>query len=177
MFTFLPTIFTIILDIDYMFIKTATKIKADTCIHGVVDTWASATQGVLTYTYLLLWEATVEILTMSYWTCYNITVFVLTYKLNFLLSEQQLFLFLKQFFTEYGPDYTLEISPSCRPDRNESQQLERVISTIKGNHCDDNQNCTTTQLLWAHTTPLLHTSVRCLFYIWNYFRLFKGNWL
>ncbi|KAM9501445.1 histone deacetylase 8 isoform 2-T2 [Clarias gariepinus] len=36
-----------------------------------------------------------------------------------------------EFFTEYGPDYTLEISPSCRPDRNESQQLERVISTIK----------------------------------------------
>ncbi|XP_030636494.1 histone deacetylase 8 isoform X2 [Chanos chanos] len=38
-----------------------------------------------------------------------------------------------EFFTEYGPDYSLEISPSCRPDRNESQQLDRVISTIKGN--------------------------------------------
>ncbi|XP_026864543.1 histone deacetylase 8 isoform X2 [Electrophorus electricus] len=36
-----------------------------------------------------------------------------------------------EFFTEYGPDYSLEISPSCRPDRNESQQLERVIGTIK----------------------------------------------
>ncbi|KAK3567654.1 hypothetical protein QTP86_020402 [Hemibagrus guttatus] len=47
-----------------------------------------------------------------------------------------------EFFTEYGPDYTLEISPSCRPDRNESQQLERVISTIKGNCYDDNQSCT-----------------------------------
>ncbi|XP_023653366.2 histone deacetylase 8 isoform X1 [Paramormyrops kingsleyae] len=38
-----------------------------------------------------------------------------------------------EFFTEYGPDYSLEISPSCRPDRNETQQLDRVISTIKGN--------------------------------------------
>ncbi|XP_016096414.1 histone deacetylase 8-like [Sinocyclocheilus grahami] len=38
-----------------------------------------------------------------------------------------------EYFTEYGPDYSLEISPSCRPDRNESQHLERVISTIKGN--------------------------------------------
>lgn len=54
-----------------------------------------------------------------------------------------LFYFLMQFFTEYGPDYSLEISPSCRPDRNESQQLERVISTIKGNRHDDNQDCTT----------------------------------
>uniref|UniRef100_A0A3B1ISE7 Histone deacetylase 8 n=1 Tax=Astyanax mexicanus TaxID=7994 RepID=A0A3B1ISE7_ASTMX len=48
-----------------------------------------------------------------------------------------------EFFTEYGPDYSLEISPSCRPDRNESQQLERVISTIKGNRHDDNQSVTT----------------------------------
>lgn len=52
------------------------------------------------------------------------------------------FSLLMQFFTEYGPDYTLEISPSCRPDRNESQQLERVISTIKGNCSDDDQNGT-----------------------------------
>ncbi|XP_055066747.1 histone deacetylase 8 isoform X1 [Misgurnus anguillicaudatus] len=38
-----------------------------------------------------------------------------------------------EYFTEYGPDYSLEISPSCRPDRNENQHLERVINTIKGN--------------------------------------------
>ncbi|KAG5852133.1 hypothetical protein ANANG_G00059210 [Anguilla anguilla] len=38
-----------------------------------------------------------------------------------------------EFFTEYGPDYSLEISPSCRPDRNETQHLDRVIGTIKGN--------------------------------------------
>ncbi|XP_051999249.1 histone deacetylase 8-like [Xyrauchen texanus] len=38
-----------------------------------------------------------------------------------------------EYFTEYGPDYSLEIIPNCRPGRNESQQLERVISFIKGN--------------------------------------------
>uniref|UniRef100_H2M0W6 Histone deacetylase 8 n=1 Tax=Oryzias latipes TaxID=8090 RepID=H2M0W6_ORYLA len=38
-----------------------------------------------------------------------------------------------EFFTEYGPDYTLEISPSCRPDRNDSRHLEQVTRTIKGN--------------------------------------------
>lgn len=37
-----------------------------------------------------------------------------------------------QFFTEYGPDYSLEISPSCRPDRNDTKHLDQVISTIKG---------------------------------------------
>ncbi|TKS93219.1 Histone deacetylase 8 [Collichthys lucidus] len=35
------------------------------------------------------------------------------------------------FFTEYGPDYSLEISPSCRPDRNDAKHLDQVISTIK----------------------------------------------
>ncbi|KAM6909160.1 LOW QUALITY PROTEIN: histone deacetylase 8 [Xenentodon cancila] len=38
-----------------------------------------------------------------------------------------------EFFTEYGPDYSLEISPSCRPDRNDSKHLDQVIHTIKGN--------------------------------------------
>ncbi|CAB1345569.1 unnamed protein product, partial [Coregonus sp. 'balchen'] len=28
------------------------------------------------------------------------------------------------FFTEYGPDYSLEISPSCRHDRNETKHLD-----------------------------------------------------
>uniref|UniRef100_A0A673AV89 Histone deacetylase 8 n=1 Tax=Sphaeramia orbicularis TaxID=375764 RepID=A0A673AV89_9TELE len=37
-----------------------------------------------------------------------------------------------KFFTEYGPDYSLEISPSCRPDRNDTKHLDQVISTIKG---------------------------------------------
>ncbi|MGH0145429.1 UNVERIFIED_CONTAM: hypothetical protein FKN15_047991 [Acipenser sinensis] len=36
------------------------------------------------------------------------------------------------YFTEFGPDYVLEITPSCRPDRNESQQIQQVISSIKG---------------------------------------------
>ncbi len=49
---------------------------------------------------------------------------------------------LIQYFTEYGPDYSLEISPSCRPDRNESQHLERVISTIKGKHHDNSHKLT-----------------------------------
>lgn len=39
---------------------------------------------------------------------------------------------LCQFFTEYGPDYSLEISPSCRPDRNDLKHLDQVVSTIKG---------------------------------------------
>ncbi|XP_061816882.1 histone deacetylase 8 [Nerophis lumbriciformis] len=38
-----------------------------------------------------------------------------------------------EFFTEYVPDYSLEISPSCRPDRNDSKHLDQVIKTIKGN--------------------------------------------
>ncbi|XP_033875633.2 histone deacetylase 8-like [Acipenser ruthenus] len=38
-----------------------------------------------------------------------------------------------EYFTEFGPDYVLEITPSCRPDRNESQQIQQVISSIKGN--------------------------------------------
>lgn len=37
-----------------------------------------------------------------------------------------------QFFTEYGPDYVLEITPSCRPDRNEPQRIQEIISSIKG---------------------------------------------
>ncbi|XP_039621675.1 histone deacetylase 8 isoform X2 [Polypterus senegalus] len=38
-----------------------------------------------------------------------------------------------EFFTEYGPDYVLEITPSCRPDRNEPQQIQQVINIIKRN--------------------------------------------
>lgn len=37
-----------------------------------------------------------------------------------------------QFFTEYGPDYVLEITPSCRPDRNEPQRIQEVLNSIKG---------------------------------------------
>uniref|UniRef100_A0A3P9P1R5 Histone deacetylase 8 n=1 Tax=Poecilia reticulata TaxID=8081 RepID=A0A3P9P1R5_POERE len=35
-----------------------------------------------------------------------------------------------EFFTEYGPDYSLEISPSCRPDRNDSKHLERTTKHL-----------------------------------------------
>lgn len=38
-----------------------------------------------------------------------------------------------EFFTEYGPDYVLEITPSCRPDRNETQKVQEILSSIKGN--------------------------------------------
>uniref|UniRef100_A0A3Q2Z725 Histone deacetylase 8 n=1 Tax=Hippocampus comes TaxID=109280 RepID=A0A3Q2Z725_HIPCM len=38
-----------------------------------------------------------------------------------------------EFFTEYGPDYSLEISPSCRPDRNDGKHLDQVVATIKRN--------------------------------------------
>nr|XP_009918531.1 PREDICTED: histone deacetylase 8 isoform X3 [Haliaeetus albicilla] len=36
-----------------------------------------------------------------------------------------------QFFTEYGPDYVLEITPSCRPDRNEPQRIQEILNSIK----------------------------------------------
>nr|XP_025041231.1 histone deacetylase 8 isoform X4 [Pelodiscus sinensis] len=39
----------------------------------------------------------------------------------------------KKFFTKYGPDYVLEITPSCRPDRNEPHRVQEILSTIKGN--------------------------------------------
>ncbi|XP_053554978.1 histone deacetylase 8 isoform X1 [Bombina bombina] len=37
-----------------------------------------------------------------------------------------------EFFTEYGPDYILEITPSCRPDRNEAQKVQEILGSIKG---------------------------------------------
>ncbi|CAN8188848.1 unnamed protein product [Coccothraustes coccothraustes] len=36
-----------------------------------------------------------------------------------------------EFFTEYGPDYVLEITPSCRPDRNEPQRIQEILNSIK----------------------------------------------
>lgn len=42
------------------------------------------------------------------------------------------FLFSLQFFTAYGPDYVLEITPSCRPDRNEPQRIQQILNYIKG---------------------------------------------
>ncbi|KAM4818567.1 histone deacetylase 8 [Thomomys bottae] len=38
-----------------------------------------------------------------------------------------------EFFTAYGPDYVLEITPSCRPDRNEPHQIQKILNYIKGN--------------------------------------------
>ncbi|KAH0630744.1 hypothetical protein JD844_003927 [Phrynosoma platyrhinos] len=37
-----------------------------------------------------------------------------------------------EFFTEYGPDYVLEITPSCRPDRNEPKRIQEILSCVKG---------------------------------------------
>ncbi|XP_072732849.1 histone deacetylase 8 isoform X6 [Ciconia boyciana] len=36
-----------------------------------------------------------------------------------------------EFFTEYGPDYVLEITPSCRPDRNEPQRIQEILNSVK----------------------------------------------
>ncbi|KFO21996.1 Cbp/p300-interacting transactivator 1 [Fukomys damarensis] len=36
------------------------------------------------------------------------------------------------FFTAYGPDYVLEITPSCRPDRNEPHRIQQILNYIKG---------------------------------------------
>ncbi|XP_078219099.1 histone deacetylase 8 isoform X23 [Callithrix jacchus] len=38
-----------------------------------------------------------------------------------------------EFFTAYGPDYVLEITPSCRPDRNEPHRIQQILNYIKGN--------------------------------------------
>ncbi|EPY73470.1 hypothetical protein CB1_006437001 [Camelus ferus] len=35
------------------------------------------------------------------------------------------------FFTAYGPDYVLEITPSCRPDRNEPHRVQQILNYIK----------------------------------------------
>lgn len=44
------------------------------------------------------------------------------------------FPFSLQFFTAYGPDYVLEITPSCRPDRNEPHRIQQILNYIKGEH-------------------------------------------
>lgn len=44
------------------------------------------------------------------------------------------FPFSLQFFTAYGPDYVLEITPSCRPDRNEPHRVQQILNYIKGEH-------------------------------------------
>ncbi|XP_078219092.1 histone deacetylase 8 isoform X16 [Callithrix jacchus] len=36
-----------------------------------------------------------------------------------------------EFFTAYGPDYVLEITPSCRPDRNEPHRIQQILNYIK----------------------------------------------
>ncbi|XP_054574921.1 histone deacetylase 8 [Eptesicus fuscus] len=36
-----------------------------------------------------------------------------------------------EFFTAYGPDYVLEITPSCRPDRNEPHRVQQIFNYIK----------------------------------------------
>ncbi|XP_054551866.1 histone deacetylase 8 [Talpa occidentalis] len=39
-----------------------------------------------------------------------------------------------EFFTAYGPDYVLEITPSCRPDRNEPHRVQQILNYIKEAH-------------------------------------------
>ncbi|XP_072126653.1 histone deacetylase 8 isoform X2 [Mobula birostris] len=38
-----------------------------------------------------------------------------------------------EYFTEYGPDYVLEITQSCRTDQNDPQRIEQLLNTIRGN--------------------------------------------
>ncbi|XP_060688640.1 histone deacetylase 8 [Hemiscyllium ocellatum] len=38
-----------------------------------------------------------------------------------------------EYFTEYGPDYVLEITRSCRTDQNDPHRLEQILSMIRGN--------------------------------------------
>ncbi|XP_021106161.1 histone deacetylase 8 isoform X14 [Heterocephalus glaber] len=38
---------------------------------------------------------------------------------------------ITEFFTAYGPDYVLEITPSCRPDRNEPHRIQQILNYIK----------------------------------------------
>ncbi|XP_078268450.1 histone deacetylase 8 isoform X2 [Rhinoraja longicauda] len=38
-----------------------------------------------------------------------------------------------EYFTEYGPDYVLEITQSCRSDQNDLQRIEQLLNTIRGN--------------------------------------------
>ncbi|CAN0224233.1 unnamed protein product [Lampetra fluviatilis] len=37
-----------------------------------------------------------------------------------------------QYFTEYGPDYMLDITPSCRTDKNDQQYLDNLIARVRG---------------------------------------------
>ncbi|XP_025025851.1 histone deacetylase 8 isoform X1 [Python bivittatus] len=66
-----------------------------------------------------------------------------------------------EFFTEYGPDYVLEITPSCRPDRNEPQRIQEVLNSVKepldlrppkkrGSSCQRVCRETARKLRWGH---------------------------
>ena len=58
------------------------------------------------------------------------------------------FPFSLQFFTAYGPDYVLEITPSCRPDRNEPHRVQQILNYIKGEHHPSNPALLIPPSLW-----------------------------
>uniref|UniRef100_A0A2K5W8N6 histone deacetylase n=1 Tax=Macaca fascicularis TaxID=9541 RepID=A0A2K5W8N6_MACFA len=53
-----------------------------------------------------------------------------------------------EFFTAYGPDYVLEITPSCRPDRNEPHRIQQILNYIKGEHCPSRPALLVPPSLW-----------------------------
>lgn len=58
------------------------------------------------------------------------------------------FPFSLQFFTAYGPDYVLEITPSCRPDRNEPHRVQQILNYIKGERHPSNPALLIPPSLW-----------------------------
>ncbi|XP_060264183.1 histone deacetylase 8 isoform X8 [Ovis aries] len=53
-----------------------------------------------------------------------------------------------EFFTAYGPDYVLEITPSCRPDRNEPHRVQQILNYIKGEYHPSNPALLIPPSLW-----------------------------
>ncbi|XP_073919731.1 histone deacetylase 8 isoform X1 [Castor canadensis] len=63
-----------------------------------------------------------------------------------------------EFFTAYGPDYVLEITPSCRPDRNEPHRIQQILNYIKDR----------VSLTFAQAGLKQQSSCLCLWSNWNY---------
>uniref|UniRef100_A0A8C3VZF3 histone deacetylase n=1 Tax=Catagonus wagneri TaxID=51154 RepID=A0A8C3VZF3_9CETA len=71
-----------------------------------------------------------------------------------------------EFFTAYGPDYVLEITPSCRPDRNEPHRVQQILSYIKGEHHPSSPALLIPPSLWwpvSGSFPKYHLSFGLIF--------------
>ncbi|KAG9461089.1 hypothetical protein GDO78_018173, partial [Eleutherodactylus coqui] len=62
-----------------------------------------------------------------------------------------------EFFTEYGPDYVLEITPSCRTDRNDPQRVQEILAAIKGKSRKHQA------IIWAMPLRLIFTVCMCVY--------------